>query len=160
MGAARPGLFTQIIQVLFACLVLGTAAQFLSPTRIPWHEDWSNRAKAKAENAGIAIVDTEQARAIVDAGIALIFDARSQGDYDADHLPGALPFPDAKRAEFYPQYADVLTPDQQAMIYCTGETCDESLELCMFLLEQGHTNILLYLGGFTDWQEAGYPVAR
>lgn len=159
MGVARPRLFTQFIWVLFATLVLGTAAQLLLPTRIPWHEDWSNRAKVKAEEAGLAIVDTRQARAIVDAGIALIFDARSQADYDAGHLPGALPFPDAKRAEFFPQYADILTPDQQAMIYCTGKTCDESLELCMFLIEQGHTNIALYLGGFSDWQEAELPIA-
>lgn len=160
MGAVRPRPFAQLVLLLLATLVLGSAAQLLSPNRIPWREDWSNRAQMKAEQAGIAVVDTEQARAIVDEGIALIFDARSQADYDAGHLPGALPFPDAKRAEFYPQYADILTPDQRTMVYCTGKTCDESLDLCLFLVEQGHTNIALYLGGFSDWQEAALPIAQ
>lgn len=150
----------QLAWILIAAAALGTAAQLLSPTRIPWREAWSARAQNKALAVGLAIADTDQAKAFVEAGATLIFDARSPQDFDAGHLPGAWSFPDAMRVEKYPDYAEILMPEQQILVYCSGQTCDESIELCLFLREQGHTNLVLYLGGFHDWQEAGLRIER
>lgn len=160
MAGARLHPAAQLVLILAAAGVLGTAAQFFSPSRIPWREDWSEHAQTKALRAGLAIADTDQARALVENGAVLIFDARSQQDYDAGHLPGALSLPDEHRVEAFPMYASFLVPEQRVLVYCSGKTCDESLELSLFLKEQGHTNVVLYLGGFKAWQEAQLPVVR
>ncbi len=160
MSRARITPLAQALLILCVAALFGAAAQLLSPTRIPWSEAWSARAETKATEAGIAIADTARAQALIESGGVLVFDARSQRDFDAGHLPGAMSFPDSQRIEKYPDYADFLTPDQPALIYCSGHTCDESLELCMFLLEQGHTNLVLYLGGYQDWTAAQLPVSK
>ncbi|MCO6401575.1 MAG: hypothetical protein J5I99_10160 [Verrucomicrobia bacterium] len=160
MPRLRTSPMAQAAWMLLVATALGTAAQWLSPTRIPWREAWSARAQTKATEAGIAIADTARTRALIDSGGILVFDARSASDYDAGHLPGALSFPDSQRIEKYPDYAGFLTPDQQTLIYCSGQTCDESLELCLFLKEQGHTNLVLYLGGYQDWTAAQLPISK
>ncbi len=150
----------QVLLLLLAALVFGALAQTLSPTRIPWSESWSARVQTKALQAGLALAETEDIRAFIADGSALLFDARSIKDYDAGRLPGALPFPDSRRSEFYPDYADLLASGQRAVIYCSGQTCDESLQLCLFLLGHGHTNLVLYVGGIQAWQQAGGEIER
>ncbi|MCS6770520.1 MAG: rhodanese-like domain-containing protein [Kiritimatiellae bacterium] len=160
MAICRLPLWQQMVWLAAATLGLGTAAQVFSPTRIPWRENWSDRVQTRALHAGLMLADTEQMRALLAEGSTIVFDARSLRDYEAGHIPGALPFPEARRFEYYPDYANLLPPDQRIVVYCSGRTCDESLRLGLFLREHGHTNLVLYLGGFSEWQAAGLDVAR
>ena len=49
--------------------------------------------------------------------------------------------------------------DDFLIIYCSGGDCDLSEELGNHLFEYlSYTNILLYEGGFPEWEEKGYPV--
>lgn len=157
-GLLSPG--RQLAVLAGLALALGTAAQVFSPTRIPWREAWSTRVQTKALQAGLALADTAEVQALSASGEALLLDARSAKDYDAGRIPGALSLPDSRRAEFYPLLAELLEPGQRLLVYCSGQTCDESLNLCLFLREQGHTNLILYLGGITAWKEAGLPIER
>ncbi len=157
-GRCSPG--AQALLLFGITLLLGTAAQFVSPARIPWREDWSSRVQTKALQAGLALAETEDVRALIAEGAALLFDARPVKDYDTGRLPGALPFPDTRRVEYYPEYADLLTESQRVVVYCSGKTCDESLQLAFFLRSHGHTNLVLYVGGFSAWQEAGGEIER
>jgi rhodanese-related sulfurtransferase len=160
MSAPRLHPGAQVLILLTIALACGALAQTFSPRRIPWRENWSARVQTKALEAGLLIAETTDVRAMIESGTVLLFDARSIKDYDAGRLPGALPFPDARRAEFYPQYADLLAPDQRAVIYCSGRTCDESLQLALFLLGHGHTNLVLYVGGFQAWQQDGGEIEQ
>lgn len=150
----------QAIVLLALALALGTVAQVTSPARIPWFEDWSARVQTKALQAGLALAETDDVRRFIAEGSVLLFDARPMKDYDAGRLPGALPFPDSRRVEFYPDYADLLAPEQRVVVYCSGKTCDESLQLAFFLRSHGHTNLVLYVGGFTAWREAGGEIEQ
>jgi rhodanese-related sulfurtransferase len=160
MAAPRLHPGAQLLVLLVIALACGALAQTFSPRRIPWRENWSTRIHTKAFEAGLAIAETADVRAMIESGSVLLFDARSIKDYETGHLPGALPFPDAQRAEFYPQYADILSPEQRVVIYCSGRTCDESLQLCLFLLRHGHTNLALYVGGIQAWQQEGGELVR
>lgn len=150
----------QIAALLAVAAGLGTGAQWFSPTRIPWREEWSTHVQTKALKAGLTLADTAETRHLAATGAALLLDARSMKDYDAGRIPGALSLPESKRTEFYPLLADLFTPDHRLLVYCSGQTCDESLQLCLFLREMGHTNLVLYVDGFTAWKEAGLPVER
>ena len=150
----------QLTALLVLVLLLGTGAQWYSPTRIPWREQWSTHVQTKALKAGLTLADTAETRHLAATGAALLLDARSMKDYNAGRIPGALSFPDSKRTEFYPLLADLFTPDQRLLVYCSGQTCDESLQLCLYLRDMGHTNLILYVGGFSAWKEAGLPVER
>jgi rhodanese-related sulfurtransferase len=75
-------------------------------------------------------------------------------------LPGALSLPDAHRDEMYPLLAEMFSPSQRLLVYCSGQTCDESLQLSLYLRDHGHTNLVLYIGGIKEWEAAGGPVER
>jgi hypothetical protein len=53
------------VLIVVCALVLGTAAQFFGPRRVPWAEDHSRRVELKAAAAGIELVDVARAREIL-----------------------------------------------------------------------------------------------
>lgn len=160
MAGGRWGLTAQTLTLLALTAALGTAAQWWSPTRIPWREDWSHFVQAKALKAGLTLATVEEAAALLRAGQHLVLDARPLSDYEAGRLPGALSLPQTTLEESYPQISPLLSPAQPLLVYCTGHECDESFELSLFLRAQGFTNVVLFVGGFTDWKAAGLQVER
>jgi rhodanese-related sulfurtransferase len=52
----------------------------------------------------------------------------------------------------------LLTPAQPIVTYCSGEDCDESFLLTLYLKQQGFTNVVLFAGGFSQWKTGGHPV--
>jgi rhodanese-related sulfurtransferase len=141
--------------LLVCAAILGTAAQFLSPRAIPWMERHSQRIEVRAMQAGLTIVDVEKARAILEAGEYLVFDARRAAEFDTGHLPGAVSFPYESREAGYDEMAALLQPAQPVMVYCSGPECDDALLLGEFLKNQGSQEVSLFLEGTTGWKAAG-----
>ena len=153
-AAAKPGLLTQAAVLIGISLALGGAAQIFSPTRIPWHEDWSRYVESKALQVGLRLAAVEDVRAMVEQNTHLLLDARSVADYDRGHIPGALSLPQTQLDTYYPEILPLLTPDQPLLVYCSGLECDESLLLSAYLREQGFTNVTLFVGGYQAWSKA------
>ena len=65
-------------------------------------------------NVGVRRVTTEEARAMVERGEALIVDVRAKGDYDRGHIKGAVCVP---RTEIDKQLAE-LPKDKLIIFYC------------------------------------------
>ena len=143
--------------ILLLALFLGTLAQLVRPVAIPWIEDHSQSPFAKARAAGVELVSLKQAKDMVLAGGVLVLDARSLADFDAGHLPSAVSFPNATRGESYYELAALLQPEQALLVYCSSKTCDDALQLALFLREQGSQKIHLFADGFQAWREAGLP---
>lgn len=145
--------------VLLTGLLVGTAANLVAPRRIPWTQDWTQHLTSQAATSGLRIVELADVRNLVRDGATLIFDARPNAEYGAGHLPGALSLPVDDFDALYPQFAPLLGPSTPLLVYCSGEECDESLLLGRQLHAQGHTNILLFPGGYGAWTaaEGGAP---
>jgi rhodanese-related sulfurtransferase len=156
--AQRPGWAIQAVLILAASLALGGIRQAAFPGAIPWVQDWSNFIESKAMKSGIALVTLDEVKAIVQRQSHILLDARPLADYDAGHLPGALALPQTAIDEHLPNVLPLLAPEQPILTYCSGKQCDESFLLTVDLRKQGFTNIVLYPGGFTEWQKAGLAV--
>ena len=153
------GLGRRAFLLLALAALCAGGANLLRPSgHVVWIEDWSRFVEAKALKEGIPVADLVRAKSLVDAKSHLILDARLEEDFLAGHLPGARSLP----AEFSPEQFEALQPylhpGQPIMTYCSGADCDESFQLALFLRQQRFTNVVLYVGGFSLWQEAGYPV--
>jgi rhodanese-related sulfurtransferase len=147
------------LALLLVSVALGAAANLVSPRAIPWQQDWSNYVANKAGETGIRVVTLEETLQIVNEGPQhFIFDARRLEDYDQGQIPGAMPWPYLELEEYYPQYQGLLLVGDPVLVYCSGEECDESLLLAEFLLEQGHTNVVLFTGGYRAWEKATQDV--
>lgn len=106
----------------------------------------------------IKTVTLEQAHALWLEGQVLVIDARHAPEYRELHVPGAINLP----PESWENLKDSLElagldHGRQVMIYCSQESCDDSLKLAVKLKALGFTRVLAFTGGFRAWDEAGYP---
>jgi rhodanese-related sulfurtransferase len=86
----------------------------------------------------------------------VLVDALAPLSYAAAHLPGAISIPPddviarAKRR--------IPDRDTEVVVYCASATCDSSVVVASRLIELGYRNVFHYVGGKTDWVEAGLPL--
>jgi rhodanese-related sulfurtransferase len=107
-----------------------------------------------ATKAGLNVVSLEQVRVHVDTGSAMILDARSLDLYGQGHIPGAFSCPADDMQHAYPDVASMLIPDLPVLVYCAGKECEDSMTLGKRLLQDGFTNVLIYVGGYAEWSSA------
>ena len=164
-STARPArggrpVLQSIAAIAVSALVLGTAAQFFGPFRIPWIEDHGLRLETLAATKGLDTATTTHAREIVDGGEFLILDARSMEEFAQGHIPGAISFPFATHIETFDELAAMLGPEQPVLVYCSSRRCDDALMLGAFLRAQGSEKVILFPGGIDAWIRAGFPIQK
>jgi rhodanese-related sulfurtransferase len=93
---------------------------------------------------------------LFDHGAALIVDAREREEYEIGHIAGALNLP---YVEMTPDQIEEVDPGGRPIVtYCDPE-CEVSMDLAWELVIQGgHRKVLVFVGGFPEWQAAGYAV--
>jgi len=141
------------------------AAGGATPTPAP-AADPNDPLQMPTNLAGVDIPDVgrpieitiKTARGLVDSKGAAIIDAREAADYAAGHIPGAvnLPFDEvitdpARLEAFDPKGKPIL-------VYCGGATCELSMKLGYELVRLGKKRVLVYTGGWPEWNDMKYPV--
>lgn len=93
-----------------------------------------------------------------DAEGALIIDAREPDEYSAGHIPGAINLPyDDVTAE--PERLEQLdSGGRPIIVYCGGGSCELSLSMAWDLISAGQSRVVVFMGGYPEWQAAGYPI--
>ncbi len=106
----------------------------------------------------IATLSLEQAKSFYDSGIPFI-DARHDEYYHEGHIKGAIPSDNYMEMIFT---LDSLLGKKTAPIvtYCDGDDCGSSEELAYDLQSSGYTKIYIFVGGWTEWTNANYPVSK
>ncbi|HEX5042593.1 MAG TPA: rhodanese-like domain-containing protein [Candidatus Polarisedimenticolaceae bacterium] len=96
-----------------------------------------------------------------DAKAALIVDARDPAEFAQGHIPGAVNIP-ADEAISDPDRLEAVDSGGRPIIcYCGGGTCEVSIHLAEALVYQaGKKRVLVFMGGWPDWEGAGYPVEK
>ncbi len=92
------------------------------------------------------------------ADAALFIDARERWEYDEGHIRGAISLPHEEAITDPARLEQLDTGGKPVVTYCGGASCEVSLSLAWELLGIGHSHIAVYMGGFPEWQQAGYPV--
>lgn len=95
-----------------------------------------------------------------DAAAALVVDARDPEDYAEGHIRGAINLPyDLVVSD--PALVETLdTAGRPVVTYCGGGGCEVSVGVAEELSLAGFERVAVYVGGFGEWEGAGYPVGR
>ena len=103
-------------------------------------------------------IGLDAVKRLVDADAAVIVDAREADEFAAGHLPGALSMPyDEVSAE--PERMENLDAGgRPIVVYCGGGACELSLNMAWDLISAGQKRVVVFMGGFPEWAEAGYAV--
>ena len=116
-----------------------------------------NSFKVPDDMTGPMLVNLEFSKYHFDAGSAVFIDARDPEDYESGHIQNAINIP----YDYYEDYEDVINGLDDAgiyIIYCSGEECSLSIDLADYLYnEKLIDKLLIFEGGWPQWQDAGYP---
>jgi rhodanese-related sulfurtransferase len=105
-------------------------------------------------------VQVSMVKRFFDARGALFLDARDPAEYDKGHIPGAIRLTNPE-AQSEPDRLKALPVNgRPTIVYCEGGACEASLDLARFLIESGFKKVMVYMGGYPEWEAAMYPVTR
>ena len=92
-------------------------------------------------------ISAEEAKKIMDSEKDyIILDARSQGEYDSGHIPGAIVIP---HTEVKSKAGTILKDkNQKILVYCRSG--NRSKQASSALVELGYTNVYEF-GGISSW---------
>ncbi len=104
-------------------------------------------------------VTLEQLQQFIKEKRGLVFDARSGRLYRFGHIPGAFSLPLADFENAYKRYQTELERDraQPLIVYCSNAHCAYSTLVQKSLQELGYSNVAIFAGGWSEWQENGLP---
>jgi rhodanese-related sulfurtransferase len=153
-------IFFQCCLFIVAAVVAGGIANSVGPFKIPWVEDYGIEKKMAA--LGVKAVDIARVEAMISLDnpedYMVILDARKPVEFKAGHIPSAMNLPVSDFARHWPDI-EPMVQGSPFCVYCSGVECDESLLLAKDLIQLGHTNAFIFVGGFGAWKSAEKEIA-
>lgn len=129
-----------LMALLFALMATAALAEKVSPETVD----------------GATTVDAAQAKALFDEEVAFV-DPRSDSDWDAGRIPGAIHL-NIKTNFNKDSLAAEVSADEKVVMYCNGHSCLRSSDAAKMAVEWGYKQVYYFRDGFPAWQAAGYPV--
>ncbi len=93
------------------------------------------------------------------AGLVVLLDVRSEGEFVAGHLPGAINLPSHAMAERLEELRERLGPGQAVVACCRGPYCVTAVNAVDLLRRHGFEAARLSFG-LDAWRAASRPVVR
>lgn len=118
---------------------------------------------------GAKIISAVEAKTLIEKGMP-VYDVRHEEEFKKAHVPSSISVPykegSAKEVDFDrgdDQFAlNKLPKDKNApfIMYCDGTICWKSYKSAVMAIEAGWKNIYWFRGGFPEWNEAGFAIAK
>jgi rhodanese-related sulfurtransferase len=125
--------------MLIALIPAGVAA-LVHPRR----PEWSREVLAPGE---------ERLKTVLAWGSAVLWvDARSQRDYETEHIPGALSLNLEEWDTLFPRFLDQWSPERKVVVYCSSLSCALSHEVADRLTQSGVSPVYVLKGGWEAWK--------
>lgn len=144
MKAAREAVFILLLALLPAAVIgwiqIEPKSGGLGPQEIPLAEGEVDLATAQTWEA------------------VLWVDARTREQFDAEHIPEAVPLSEEKWDDDLIALFDHWKPETRVVVYCDSASCDTSRQIADRLRsEVGLENVFTLRGGWDAWQKGPKP---
>ncbi|MEW5724746.1 MAG: rhodanese-like domain-containing protein [Thermodesulfobacteriota bacterium] len=150
------------LALVLAASATALAVNALRPDPLPLVQDWDETMARRSEKqlpGGTAALDLKRMTELYRSESVVVLDARPGDFFQFEHIPGArnLPLEDADR--LIPELLQDLPPGVRLITYCDGVSCPKARELGLKLVEAGHKDVAVFVGGIEEWTLADLPVA-
>ena len=143
----------EAVWVMVTALVLAAGAYALRPGLL--QKSGTGADAGNLEN----LISLEAAADHFNQGTAVFADARSEKDFRAGHIQGALNLDPDLFDDWSIQVFSQIPAESVIITYCAGERCTLSIELAEKLTWLGYEKVFHLKNGWALWQEKGLPVA-
>lgn len=83
---------------------------------------------------------------------AIWVDARTDEEFQRDHIPGATLLNEDRWNELLPQFLAQWSPDKKVVVYCSTESCNLALEVARRLRNEAQLkDVFVLQGGWEEW---------
>ncbi|MDO9518039.1 MAG: rhodanese-like domain-containing protein [Methanosarcinaceae archaeon] len=100
---------------------------------------------------GFTDISIEQAKQMIDNNEVFLLDVRTQEEFDAGYIEGAILIPDYELAS----RLDEVPEDAKILVYCRSGR--RSVTASNILIDAGYPDVYNMLGGINEWNNAEYP---
>jgi len=111
------------------------------------------------KNAAYIVVNSEEVRALLQNKTPdlSVVDARTPKEFEKAHIQGAINIP----VEQLEIDATLLPVPKHAKLvfYCNGVKCGKSKISANIAMDQGYSDVSVYIDGMPVWAEKGYPIS-
>jgi rhodanese-related sulfurtransferase len=128
-----------VILFLAALVPAGLSAAFH-----PRRPSWSEETLASGEETVSTVLGWGQN--------VFWVDARSSGEYEADHVPGAILLNLDDWDQLFSKFLDQWNPDKKVVVYCSAASCDLSREVAERLRKNNIPSVFVLKGGWEAWK--------
>jgi len=156
--------FREATVILFfaGCLAFGFNALREHSLPLPGNTKTADRSPA-AVNApdgtnATGDMSIEEAVRLFERGAALFVDARSEADYQAGHIKGAVNIPELDFENHIGSFLERTAAETVLVTYCEGDACTLSKSLADKLSLAGFENVFHLKDGWGQWKERGLPI--
>lgn len=174
----KRSLLKEIIIIVCISVFLGFTVNFFSPNKIPLVQDYSSRYIVDSTSSDKqkpvrqytkegfvkpVNVKVQDVKKMFDEGVVFI-DGRPPEEFAAGHIKGAVNIP-------YKEFKDKTTEQKLEILkaydkekplvsYCGGGDCEISIDNAYEMAKAGYNELKIYLGGYKEWEELGYPTEK
>ena len=89
----------------------------------------------------------------------IIIDSRKPSDHTEGYIESSISLPDTDTSA-KTLASHIPSKSTPVIFYCNGIKCGRSVTAAKIAVASGYTNIYWFRGGWAEWTEKGYPVAR
>ena len=157
--------FREAAAILFiaGCLAFGFNALRERSLPLPGNTQAGNHSPTATDESDgsnpIGELSIEEAVRLFEGGAALFVDARSEADYRAGHIKGAVNIPDLDFENHIGSFLEKTAADTVLINYCEGDACTLSISLAEKLSLSGFESVFHLKNGWGQWKERGLPIA-
>lgn len=143
----RSRLVAAVLVAMAACLVAASAPAIASKARPSVFD-----ATLEEQGQKTPEVSTDELKAMLAKGSAILFDARLPEEYAAAHIPGSLNLDEKQLGRFTQSFPDRAT---SIVLYSNGPFCDRARLRSEDLARLGYSKISRYQLGLPVWRVLG-----
>ena len=153
--AELPVLLKEVAVLSLMAVVTALTVNFFSPAGISLIQ-----TDSASNSPDVTIVDLETVQKIATLENVVVVDARSQEQYQAGHIPGAVCLPAYNSDDAVFSFMDNYPLTTTVITYCSGVLCHDSHVLADELGDVGYTDVMIFAGGLEAWQERGLDIVQ
>ncbi|OGL45062.1 MAG: hypothetical protein A2149_09690 [Candidatus Schekmanbacteria bacterium RBG_16_38_11] len=152
----------EVIGILLLSIVAGISYNGLSKRGISLiapkviEESQSTPSRA-GESGNLQRISLKDAYNFFSNGEAVFLDARSEEEFKKGHIKNAVSLPYTLPISKKSETLSDIPKSVPLVTYCDGAECNASEVLAIELAELGYTRVMIFFGGWTQWQKAKYP---
>lgn len=158
----------QIAAILAVSTALALLVNAARPGGISLKGRWPTRVSNKngpvqppsAQEGDPPFITLEEAVTKYQSPDMVFVDARNPEDYAYGHISRAVNIPFDYMDDALAAYIDSLERSRGYVIYCGGDECETSLYLGRYMHDCGFSQVLIFFGGWREWEANGLPVSK